>query len=110
ILGGYWWLFYQRAVPAEINRADFGLPSDWPLLTGLAAHWNKNVNFAAQFDQTFLNWFPREEPFKFNGGGYATLNFVPSMATMLFGLMAGELLLGGKSRGKKFALLVLAGV
>ena len=39
----------------------------------------------------FLNLFPRESPFRFNGGGYLTLNFVPSLATMIFGLLAGGL-------------------
>ncbi len=40
----------------------------------------------------FLNLFPRTEPFWVNRGGYQTLNFVPSMATMLLGVMAGEFL------------------
>jgi heparan-alpha-glucosaminide N-acetyltransferase len=30
--------------------------------------------------------------FYFNNGGYATLNFIPSMVTMILGLLAGELL------------------
>jgi heparan-alpha-glucosaminide N-acetyltransferase len=65
----------------------------WPHhLSGFAAHWDKNVNLAHAADVWFLNLFPREAPFRFNGGGYLTLNFVPSLATMIFGLLAGGLL------------------
>ena len=64
------------------------------MMTGFFAHWNKNANVAAAFDRWFLNLFPHpaDHPFVFNEGGYATLNFVPSIATMLFGVLAGELL------------------
>ena len=69
------------------------MPKNWPQhLSGFAAHWNKNANAAQPFDVWFLNLFPRQQPFRFNGGGYQTLNFVPSLATMILGLMAGELL------------------
>ena len=60
-----------------------------------AAHWNKHTNAAAQVDRDLLNRLPRlEEPwngkgFWANTGGYQTLNFIPSLATMIFGLMAG---------------------
>ena len=57
--------------------------------TGFLAHWNKNTNFAFAFDRWFLNLFPRPEPWQFNRGGYSTLNFVPTLATMLLGLLAG---------------------
>ncbi len=48
--------------------------------------------------------------FYFNPGGYATLNFIPSMATMIFGLMAGELLRGPKRADVKFVWLIGAGL
>jgi predicted acyltransferase len=105
ILGGYWLWFYAFPLPpADFNYKSVGVPADWPeLLTGTFAHWNKNVNAAAYFDQWFLNLFPQPErvnpltgekvhEFFFNNGGYQTLNFIPSLATMLLGLMAGELL------------------
>ena len=44
------------------------------------------------FDQWFLNLFPREEPFRYNGGGYATLSFIPTLGTMILGLIAGTIL------------------
>ena len=59
---------------------------------GFAAHWDKNTNFAHHFDVWFLNLFPRSKPFAYNGGGYLTLSFIPSLATMIFGLLAGGLL------------------
>ena len=69
------------------------MPADWPhLMTGFAAHWNKNSNLAWAFDTWFLNLFPREQPFKYNGGGYATLSFIPTLATMILGLIAGGVL------------------
>lgn len=68
-----------------------GVPADWPhQMSGWAAHWNKNANLAWAFDTWFLNLFPRPKPFLFNGGGYATLSFIPTLATMLMGLFAGQ--------------------
>jgi len=74
------------------------------------APWTKNVNLAADFDRWLLNQFPRSEPFEFNRGGYTTLNFVPSIFTMLLGVMAGQLLRGPRRSIVKFLLLVLGGV
>ncbi len=76
---------------------------------GLWAHWNMNANFAASFDQWFLNLFPRETPFVFNHGGYQTLNFVPALITMILGLMAGENLRSEKTPGEKLNWLLKAG-
>ena len=42
------------------------------------------------FDVWFLNLFPREKPFLFNGGGWSTLSFIPTLATMMLGLWAGR--------------------
>ena len=71
--------------------------------------WTKNVNMAADVDRWFLNLFLGPEPFEFNNGGYATLNFVPSIFTMLLGAMAGQLLRGPKRPISKFGWLVLGG-
>jgi predicted acyltransferase len=78
-------------------------------LNGLWAHWNMGANFAAAFDQWFLNLFPRETPFVFNNGGYQTLNFVPALITMILGLMAGENLRSEKTPGEKLNWLLKAG-
>jgi len=110
ILVGYWYAFYQHPLPGpDFDYAAVGVPADWEFLSGLAAHWNKNANFASEFDQWFLNLFPRPEPFVYNNGGYQTLNFIPSIATMTFGLMAGELLRSQRSPQQKVRRLWLAG-
>ncbi len=110
ILVGYWLLFtlWPLAGP-EFDSAAAGIPADWRQFDGFAAHWNKYLNPAGYFDAWFLNLFPRLERFIVNGGGYQTLNFIPSMATMIFGVMAGEMLRGERSLVVKVGLLALAG-
>jgi predicted acyltransferase len=112
ILVGYWLLFLATPLPpADFPYATVGLSNDWPHLQGLFAHWDKNTNFAAYFDVWFLNLFPRSRPFAFSEGGYATLNFVPSLATMILGLMAGEMLRRpALSPRQKCRRLALAGI
>ncbi len=111
ILFFYWLLFALHPLPPpDFEWSKAGLKADWPYLTGFAAHWEKNVNFAASFDQWFLNLFPRETPYVFGSGGYQTLNFVPSLATMLFGLLAGGLLRSQRPLSQKLWRLVAFGV
>jgi predicted acyltransferase len=86
-----------------------GVTEPGQTFSGLWAHWNMNANFAASFDQWFLNLFPRETPFVFNNGGYQTLNFVPALITMILGLMAGENLRSEKTPGEKLNWLLKAG-
>ncbi len=57
-----------------------------------AAHWWKVNNLGVAFDAWFLNLFPRSEPFIANRGGYGTLSFIPTLGTMILGLIAGQLL------------------
>ncbi len=110
ILGGYWLAFYLHSLPPEeFDWSSIGLPDDWPVFSGLAAHWNKNANFAATADLWWMNLFPRPTLFRFNDGGYQTLNFIPSLATMIFGVMAGELLRSDRSPITKRNLLFAAG-
>jgi predicted acyltransferase len=108
ILVGYWAVFALYPLPPPgFDTTIVGVPHDWPYhLTGLAAHWDKNTNFANRADQWFLNLFPREHPFVFNGGGYVTLSFIPSLATMILGLLAGELLRSSKGPHEKTRALV----
>jgi predicted acyltransferase len=95
ILVGYW-LCFALYTPAG------GLPS-------FADHWALKDNFGMRIDRWFLNLFPRKEPFTSNSGGYATLNFIPSTATMLIGVMAGELLRGPREAREKLKILLGAG-
>ena len=76
---------------------------------GFAAHWNKNTNLAWAFDRWFLNLFPRTKPFLSNGGGYATLSFVPTLATMLLGLIAGGWIKSTMPDWKKLNTMAVAG-
>ena len=112
IVVGYWGAFALYPFPgADFDYAKVGVPKEWPpLLTGFAAHWNKNSNLAWTFDTWFLNLFPRHRPFAFNGGGYATLSFIPTLATMLLGLIAGGLLRGLRAPLAKVKWLAVAGV
>jgi len=110
ILGLYWLAFVMYPLPPEdFDWHAAGVPDDLELLRGFGAHWNMNANFAARVDRWFLNLFPRPEEFLFNKGGYPTLNFVPSLATMIFGVMAGELLRGNREPITKRNLLFATG-
>ena len=76
---------------ACVRLAAVGVPADWHHnFSGFASHWNKNSNLGAAVDQWFLNLFPREAPFVDNGGGYLTLSFIPTLGTMILGLVAGR--------------------
>jgi predicted acyltransferase len=78
-------------------------------MTGFAAHWNKNSNLAWAFDTWFLNLFPRPKPFAYNGGGYATLSFIPTLGTMLLGLIAGGIIRSDRAPWAKVRWLAVAG-
>lgn len=113
ILVAYWAAFAIHRVPESyVSSASLHLPADWARQQGFSAHWEKNVNLAARFDGWFLNLFPREDekPYTFNRGGYATLNFVPSLATMILGLLAGELVRSRMRAARKLLILFAAGL
>jgi predicted acyltransferase len=107
----YWLLFAVHPLPPPgFDWTSVGMKPGWQHLTGFAAHWEKNANFATFFDRWFLNLFPRETPFVFSPGGYHTLNFVPSLATMIFGMLAGQLLRSDLPMAGKVTLLVMFGM
>jgi len=113
ILIAYWllWTLYPVA-PANFDWDSVGVSSEWNAqhnFTGFAAHWNKNFNLGNRFDQWFLNLFPRESRFEYNSGGYLTLSFIPTLGTMLLGLIAGVWL---RESQPKFPMMrfLLAGI
>jgi predicted acyltransferase len=110
ILVAYWLAFALYPAPAAgFDFARVNAPG-WPYhLQGFSAHWEKNTNLGAAFDHWFLNLFPRKETFTGNEGGYLTLNFIPSLVTMTFGLLAGGLLRSPMSAGRKILILLGAG-
>jgi heparan-alpha-glucosaminide N-acetyltransferase len=110
ILTGYWlaWALYPLPGPGFDYQA-VGVPADWAHnYSGFAAHWNKNVNLGTAVDQWFLNLFPRMRPFVFNGGGYLTLSFIPTLGTMILGLIAGRWLRAEAPRIPTRKLLIAA--
>lgn len=112
VLVGYWLLFALYPAPGpNFDWAAVGVPPDWPHhVTGFASHWDKNSNAAAAFEVWFLNLFPRAKPFVYNGGGYLTLSFIPTLGTMLFGLIAGGWMRSNRLPADKFKMLVKFGV
>jgi heparan-alpha-glucosaminide N-acetyltransferase len=76
ILAGYWAAWALYPLPGQ----------------PFAAHWWKADNLGVAFDAWFLNLFPRPEPFIANRGGYGTLSFIPTLGTMLLGVIAGQML------------------
>jgi len=54
-------------------------------------------------------FFENNERFLFNGGGYQTLNFIPSIGTTLLGILCGQLLLSTAGKGRKFGVLLVGG-
>jgi predicted acyltransferase len=111
ILVGFWAAFVAYPLPGpDFDYPAVGVPSGWPhLYSGFLAHFNKNSNLSWAFDVWFLNLFPREAPFRFNSGGWSTLSFIPTLATMMLGLWAGEWLKSGRSDREKVRGLVIAG-
>ena len=113
ILFADWLLFALYPLPGlDFPHGLYGANEPQLVLRGFLAHWNKNTNIAAAFDRWFLNLFPRpsNNPFRFDPGGYATLNFIPSIATMIFGVLAGELLRSDARQIAKARVLLLAGL
>ncbi len=118
ILIGYWAAFalyplpapdfdYQKVVnPDVVDKAALVKACTF---TGFAAHWNINTNLAWAFDRWFLNLFPPQGWFTFNTGGYATLSFIPTLGTMILGLIAGGWLKNGGSGWSKAGRMVVAG-
>ena len=112
ILVGFWAAFALYPLPpASFDYPSVGVPAGWPhLYTGFLAHFNKNSNLSWAFDTWFLNLFPRQSPFLFNEGGWSTLSFIPTLATMMLGVWAGEWLKSAREMRTKLRGLVVAGV
>jgi predicted acyltransferase len=112
ILAGYWLAFAMYPLPdSSFDYATAGVTANWEHnLHGFAAHWNKNTNLAWAFDKWFLNLFPRESPFTNNEGGYSTLSFIPTLGTMILGLLAGNMLHSAKTQKEKLKFFVITGL
>ena len=111
ILIAFWGAFVLYPAPGpNFDYTRVGVPQNWEHnYTGFLSHFNKNSNLSWAFDVWFLNLFPRESPFVFNEGGWSTLSFIPTLATMILGLLTGEWLKSTKSKEEKLRGLVFAG-
>jgi heparan-alpha-glucosaminide N-acetyltransferase len=111
ILICFWAAFALYPAPGpQFDYTRVGVTQDWHhLYTGFFSHWNKNSNLSWAFDVWFLNLFPRMHPFVFNEGGWSTLSFIPTLGTMIMGLLAGEWLKGKGTKERKLRGLVIAG-
>jgi predicted acyltransferase len=111
ILAGFWAAFVLYPLPGpDFDYTQVGVPANWPhLYSGFLAHFNKNSNLSWAFDVWFLNLFPRDAPFRYNSGGWSTLSFVPTLATMMLGLWAGQWLAAARTMEEKLKGLVTGG-
>ncbi|TWT92883.1 hypothetical protein Pla108_40230 [Botrimarina colliarenosi] len=110
----------QGIAIALLLTATWLLYALWPIPTddelvvehfsGFWAHWNEHVGPGVAFDRWLLNLPPRSTPFVVNEGGYYTLNFLPSLATMTLGLLAGQQMKSDRTAGAKLAWLTAWGV
>ncbi len=114
ILIGTWAAFFTYVPPDDYDFAAVNASAEkGEVLEPPFRQWSKNGNFAHEQDLKFLNKLPRLEdkegepiPFTFNRGGYQTLNFVPSIATMILGLICGQILQRPVSPWKRVGLLL----
>jgi heparan-alpha-glucosaminide N-acetyltransferase len=110
------WLVYilypGTGIDVQAGAPDVGVAADWAQehLPDVGKAWHKNANLGHAVDLWLLNQFPQTETFVFNRGGYPTINFIPSIATMLFGLMCGELLRLDRTGKQKIKVLLIAGI
>lgn len=115
LLAGTWLLYvtYPGAgIDPATGAAGVGVSQEWAAahLANLPDAWHKNANIGHALDLWLLNLLPQAQPFTFSRGGYQTINFVPSLATMILGLMCGELLRGRRTPEQKFKTLCIAGI
>ncbi len=101
-----------EGIDLTMGNSDVGVSASWAKnhLADFDPVWHKNADFSHALDVRLLNLFPREEPFTFQEGGYATFMFFPSMVFMIFGLMSGELLRSHRSDLRKTSLLAVGGL
>jgi heparan-alpha-glucosaminide N-acetyltransferase len=115
LLVGTWLLFTlypTRGIDRALGSPEVGVTAAWAAenLKDISPAWHKNANVGHAIDLWLLNLLPQSEPFRFSRGGYQTINFIPSLATMIFGLMAGGLLRSSESNHRKWLWLTAAGV
>ena len=111
-----WLLPTLRTVPVEeavaaapaVNGSD-----ETNVIDGTEATMEGAVEAVPVIDDKRPGWFRQwflsnPEPYTFNGGGYTTLNFIPSIGTSLLGILCGQLLIApGYSKWSRLGILLL---
>ncbi|MBM4067411.1 MAG: DUF5009 domain-containing protein [Planctomycetes bacterium] len=113
LLAGTWlaYVLYPSAgIDLSRGAPEVGVSKAWAerYLIDVPPAWHKNANIGHRVALYLLNLLPKR--FDYNSGGYQTINFIPSLATMLFGLMCGELLRSSRSQARKLQILFIAGL
>jgi len=109
------WLLYVTYPSSGVNMMtgspEVGIRAEWAQqnLTGVDPAWHKNANVGHAIEVQVLNQFPRDTPFIASTGGYALINFIPSLVTMLFGMMIGEWLRSQRSGQQKAIVMAVCG-
>ena len=113
ILVGYYLLFLAYTPPPDYDyEAVAASQARGEILAGRFVHWSKNANIGYRFDLWFLHQFPRppgETMISHHRGGYVTLNFIPSIATMLLGVFCGQILRSSRGNFVKWLILTAFG-
>ena len=107
IVIGYWalWRFWPTLAPL------FGLGDT--AIAGWPESYDPTQISATPgqaFDVWFLNFSFFNRPGGFTNHAYYTLNFIPALATMIGGLLAGHLLRSNLTGGKKITILGICGL
>ncbi|MBM4156115.1 MAG: DUF5009 domain-containing protein [Lentisphaerae bacterium] len=84
-----WLLFVLHGGSSQLGP---GVTPEWAAAhhAGMSQAWWKCSNVAHAFDVWFLGLFPQNAPFVANEGGYQTLNFLPSLFTMIGGIACAD--------------------
>ncbi|WP_395752680.1 hypothetical protein [Prosthecobacter sp.] len=107
------WLIYalHPILPPHADPTAWNTPAGWPHdFTGFFAHWNHNRNAGWAFDVWLLNHFPRTAPYVGWLGGYTTLNFIPTISSMILGLIAGTWIKNNSTPVRRLVITGVAGI
>jgi predicted acyltransferase len=104
-----WLLFVLHGGASQLGP---GVTPQWAAEnhSGMSQAWWKCSNVAHAFDVWFLNLFPQGAPFVANEGGYQTLNFLPSLFTMIGGIVCADWVrASGPEPARKLWVMIIGG-